>query len=159
MIRQKGTVRKMFSILLVSHGALAHAMEESAQMVQGPCGAVHTMEITPDMSVESIEQDLRDTLRELGTAGDTVVLSDLPLGTPFNVLFRLMREAEFLHITGANLPLFLELRALCKSGAPLAAVRRTLITEAREKMFSVNDFCESLRQAEQGNKGEERADV
>ena len=159
MIRQKGTVRKMFSILLVSHGALAHAMEESARMLQGPCEAVHTMEITPDMSVESIERALRDTLRELGAAGDTVVLSDLPLGTPFNVLLRLMRETEFLHITGANLPLFLELRALCKSGAPLAAVRRALVSEAREKMFSVNDFCEPLRHPEQGTKGKGRADV
>ena len=159
MIRRKETVRKMFSILLVSHGALAHAMEESAQMVQGPCGAVHTMEIMPDMSVESIEQNLRDTLRELQSEGDTVVLSDIPLGTPFNVLLRLMREMEFLHITGANMPLFLELRALCKSGAPLTAVQEMLIPEARKKMFSVNDFCESLRHAEQGTKGEKKANV
>lgn len=134
-------------------------MEESARMLQGPCEAVHTMEITPDMSVECIEQSLRDTLRELQREGDIAVLSDTPLGTPFNVLLRLMRETEFLHITGGNLPLFLELRALCKSGAPLSAAQGTLISEAREKMFSVNDFCESLRHPEQGNKGEERADV
>lgn len=134
-------------------------MEESARMLQGPCEAVHTMEITPDMSVECIEQSLRDTLRELQREGDIAVLSDIPLGTPFNVLLRLMRETEFLHITGGNLPLFLELRALCKSGAPLSAAQETLIAEAREKMFSVNDFCESLRHPEQGNKGEERADV
>ena len=149
----------MFSILLVSHGALAHAMEESAQMLQGSCAAVHTMEITPDMSVERFEQSLHDALWELRAKGDIVVLSDIPLGTPFNVRLRLMRETEVLHITGANLPLFLELRALCKSGTPLAAAQETLITEAREKMFSVNDFCESLRHLEQGNKGEKRADV
>lgn len=137
-------MQPMFSILLVSHGPLARAMETSAEMVQGPCGAVHTMEITPEMSVEHIESVLRDTLRQLRLQGDAVVFSDMPLGTPFNVLLRLMQETEFLHITGANLPLFLELRALCSSGAPLATAQETLIAASREKMFSVNDFCRTL---------------
>ena len=97
----------MFRILLVSHGALAAAMLESAEMIAGPQEGVKALCLSPEDAPESFRERVAAVLEEW-KAEDVLVLSDIRSGTPFNAAGSLMQEYPFRHISGVNLAMLIE---------------------------------------------------
>lgn len=135
----------MFSVLLISHGTLASSMLESAKMIQGHGRKAHVIEIDRYTEKENLKKQIKQKIGELSMDGKVVVLTDIPLGTPFNVVVSLMSELDFIHLTGMNLSMVLELLLICEDDISIEEYSIEIMKRAKEKMFHVNEFCENLQ--------------
>lgn len=97
----------MISILLVSHGNLAAAMLESAEMIVGKQPEVYVFGFQQAEAPEALSERLKGALNTLRPQ-DVLLLSDIRSGTPFNVAGSLMQTYDFRHISGVNLAMLIE---------------------------------------------------
>ena len=97
----------MFQLLLISHGKLAEAMLESAEMIIGPQQDVQTLCLNPEDTPEDFREKIARIL-EPWKDENVMVLSDIRSGTPFNAAASLMQSFDFRHISGINLGMLIE---------------------------------------------------
>lgn len=97
----------MFQLLLISHGKLAEAMLESAEMIIGPQKDVQTLCLNPEETPEDFREKIAHIL-EPWKDENVMVLSDIRSGTPFNAAASLMQSFDFRHISGINLGMLIE---------------------------------------------------
>ncbi len=97
----------MISILIVSHGNLAAAMLNSAELIVGHQQNAAALCFDVSQAPEVFKDQLQDEL-EHRKDGDILLFSDIRSGTPFNVAGSLMQEYDFRHISGVNLALLIE---------------------------------------------------
>ncbi|MEQ2443082.1 hypothetical protein WMO64_06330 [Pseudoflavonifractor sp. CLA-AP-H29] len=136
----------MISIILVSHGPLAKALLESAQMVAGRQKQVYALGLEPLETAEHFKARVQAQLERCLIRGGVVLVSDLLLGTPFNVSAELMQTHQFRHLTAMSLPLLLNLLSARESKTDLAALCRGALEKASAQMMDVNDFVGGLSQ-------------
>jgi mannose/fructose/sorbose-specific phosphotransferase system IIA component len=98
----------MINVVLVSHGELGDALIRAAQMIAGPAEQVFSVPLLPGESPESFGDKLTGALQEI-EGEETLVLIDLFGGTPYNVAARRVLQENVECVTGANLPMLLEL--------------------------------------------------
>jgi PTS system mannose-specific IIA component len=98
----------MINVVLVSHGELGDALIRAAEMIAGPAEQVFSVPLLPGESPESFGDKLAGALQ--GIEGEeTLILIDLFGGTPYNVAARRVLQETVECVTGANLPMLLEL--------------------------------------------------
>ena len=78
----------MVSVLLISHGDMADAMVRSAEMIVGHQAQVEGLSLLPTDSAEEFRKKVKDKIAELRSEDGLIILSDFPLGTPFNTPFQ-----------------------------------------------------------------------
>jgi mannose/fructose/sorbose-specific phosphotransferase system IIA component len=98
----------MINIVLVSHGELGDALIRAAEMIAGPAERVFSVPLLPGESPESFGDKLTVALQDI-EGEETLVLIDLFGGTPYNVAARRVLQENVECVTGANLPMLLEL--------------------------------------------------
>lgn len=134
----------MFSIILVSHAAVSAAMADSARMIAGEQEGLYSLEIMPGDSTDVLSSRLEQLLASAIQKGEAVVLSDFPLGTPFNLTCSLMQKYSFYHLTGMNMPLLIELLNNRRSSEPVGEICRRCTEAAKEQMFNINEYIKGL---------------
>jgi PTS system mannose-specific IIA component len=98
----------MINIVIVSHSDLGDALIRATEMIAGPVERLFSVSLLPDESPEGFGEKLATALR--GIEGqETLVLVDLPGGTPYNVVARHVLKGNVECVTGVNLPMLLEL--------------------------------------------------
>lgn len=97
----------MAGIVILGHGEFPAALKSSAQMIAGELAQVRTEGLFPGET----PQTFRDKVQVLfDEEVPQIVLTDLPGGTPDNVMALLSKQyPDVLVISGASLPLVLEL--------------------------------------------------
>lgn len=130
----------MISIILVSHGPLAKALLESAQMVAGRQKQVYALGLEPLETAEHFKARVQAQLERSLTQGEVILVSDLILGTPFNVSAELMQDHRFRHLTSMSLPLLVNLLSARETEEDLSALCRDALAKAAAQMMDVNDF-------------------
>lgn len=105
----------------------------------------HTIEIDYDTAAEVVSWEIRDKLQSLLTQGEVVVLTDFPVGTPFNLVCALRRQWEFIHMTGINIPLLLGLAMGNEKEKSVAGLCREVLDRAKLQLCNVEELA---RQAE-----------
>ena len=98
----------MINILIVSHADLGHALIRAAEMIVGPIESIAAVSLLPGESPEGFEEKLDAVLAKFEGEG-TLILIDLFGGTPYNVAVRRVLQDNVECVTGANLPMVLEL--------------------------------------------------
>ena len=99
----------MFNIIVFTHGSLGRELVKTSEMIVGEHEGVEAFSVMPGCDLESLRESIRDSLTQSGKARKSVlVLTDLPYGTPFNIMAALRESCEFRHITGVNLTLLTE---------------------------------------------------
>ena len=102
----------MFSLFIMTHGDFSESIYRSLCALSCCSLDVHTFCIDEDTDVREYETMVRREIDDVLKKGlDIVVLTDIQLGTPFNVAMRIMKDYPIYHITGINLPLLLHLNA------------------------------------------------
>jgi len=130
----------MYQLLLVSHGKLAEAMLESAEMIAGPQEEVRTLCLNPGDSPEYFKEQIIEILE--GWEGeDVMVLSDIRSGTPFNAASSLMQRFAFRHISGFNLGMLIE-ALIDRDYMTADETGNTLMTLAGLSILDVNTLLE-----------------
>ncbi len=102
----------MVNIILATHGPLAKALLDSAEMIYGEMD-IETVSLTPDMSFERFTEIASELLEK--HEGDTLVLTDLFGGTPCNVFTALTRKYNHDVVAGINLPALIEVYSSSRS--------------------------------------------
>jgi mannose/fructose/sorbose-specific phosphotransferase system IIA component len=98
----------MINIVIVSHADLGDALIRAAEMIAGSAEGLYSVSLLPEDSPETFGEKLETALQEIEEE-ETLVLIDLFGGTPYNVAARQVLKENVECVTGANLPMLLEL--------------------------------------------------
>lgn len=131
----------MISFVIASHGPLAGALICSVEMVVGRRPELYAAEIMPEDSLDGYKRRLAELLDRLLAQGEVVLLSDFPLGTPFNAALSL-RQGRFRHLTGANAPMLFALLDPANQALGLDGLCQAAVRQARKKTLFVNKLGE-----------------
>jgi mannose PTS system EIIA component len=97
---------KLNTIILITHGPLAQALLESAEMILGEQRGVQAICLGREDNLETARARVSEALR---AAGDGVlVLADLFGGTASNAAAWALQGSKFELVAGVNLPMLLE---------------------------------------------------
>jgi PTS system mannose-specific IIA component len=98
----------MINIVVVSHADLGDALFHAAEMIVGATEGLYSVSLLPEDSPEGFGEKLEAALRPI-EGEETLILIDLFGGTPYNVAARQVLKENVECVTGANLPMLLEL--------------------------------------------------
>lgn len=135
----------MVSVLLISHGDMAAAMVRSAAMLLGRQPRLKGLSLLPSDSAEGFWGKLERAAAKLDCGEGLVILSDFPLGTPFNTALRLQSGAAVQHLTGMSMPMLLAiLRDRADPSLTAEKLSERALAAAAKESFSVNQFIKAL---------------
>lgn len=98
----------MIKIIVISHGSLSQSLVESAELIAGKADNVETFGLNAGDDIEVFKEKIEKSIAEGMKDSELLVLTDLMYGTPFNIVSSLMEDYKFHHMTGVNLPIYLE---------------------------------------------------
>jgi mannose/fructose/sorbose-specific phosphotransferase system IIA component len=107
----------MINIVIVSHADLGDALIRAAEMIAGSAEGLYSVPLLPEDSPETFGEKLEAALQEI-QGQETLILIDLFGGTPYNVATRQVLKENVECVTGANLPMLLELMMSRDGGSP-----------------------------------------
>ena len=122
----------MINVVVVSHGNLGSALIRAAELITGPAEGLFAVALHPDDSPEGFGHRLAATMDAL-VGQETLVLIDLFGGTPYNVAARQVLKPNVECVTGANLPMLLEL-IMTREGASLPELAASITQVGRESI-------------------------
>lgn len=100
----------MTGIIVTGHGSYATGITSGLKLLAGEPEHYRAVDFLPEDSTESLEEKLRDAIKQLAECDKLLILADLVGGSPFNVSLRLKLSGEWNMevIGGCNLPVVLE---------------------------------------------------
>jgi len=122
----------MVNIVLVSHADLGDALIRAAEMIAGQTEGLYSVSLLPGESPESFGEKLEAALQEI-EGQETLVLIDLFGGTPYNVAARQVLKEHVECVTGANLPMLLEL-VMARDDATLSELAEEIAQAGQESV-------------------------
>jgi len=122
----------MINIVIVSHADLGDALIRAVEMIVGSTEGLYSVSLLPDDSPESFGEKLEAALQEI-KGQETLVLIDLFGGTLYNVAARQVLKENVECVTGANLPMLLEL-TMSRDGASLPELAEDIARAGRESV-------------------------
>lgn len=82
----------MVTVILVSHGGMAKGMVESTTMLIGDQPDLDFITFEPGEGPDDLTAKVEKRLKEELEKGDVIIMTDIPNGTPFNCVSRLMEH-------------------------------------------------------------------
>lgn len=103
----------MINVIVASHGPMAEAMLETANMIVGELPYCFAVTLTGEAGIEGFRQDFATVLAQASEHADGVlVLCDMQSGTPWNVActwaFSAKTSPPVAVLGGVNLPMLLQ---------------------------------------------------
>lgn len=99
-------------VLLLSHGAIAAALQTEALRILPRADAVDILGVGPEDGCETVADRLRGAIERLDCGDGVLVLTDIEGATPCNQMTRLLAQVEYRSrvrlVTGLNLPMLLK---------------------------------------------------
>ncbi|MCE5274997.1 MAG: PTS sugar transporter subunit IIA [Syntrophaceae bacterium] len=95
----------MVGIIVVAHGGLAQAFEETAEMIVGPTEGFKSCSFTQGSDVDSLRKMLKSSIKEVNRGKGVIILTDMFGGTPSNISLSFLENGKVEVITGVNLPM------------------------------------------------------
>ena len=97
----------MINLILISHGAFAAGIREAAEMILGEQECLTVFGLYPGDTAESFSSKLEKAIDDFGDPANTLLLADLPSGTPSNTAMLMVVKRGVHAISGYNLPALL----------------------------------------------------
>ncbi|WP_077602646.1 PTS sugar transporter subunit IIA [Oceanobacillus sojae] len=101
----------MVDVILISHGDFCQGLLQSLKMVAGEDFGVKAVSLNEGEAPEEFREKLAESIKENHTDNEqeTIILSDIPGGTPFQSAAYLAKQYKISLISGMNLPMLLTL--------------------------------------------------
>jgi PTS system mannose-specific IIA component len=122
----------MVNIVIVSHADLGDALIRAVEMIAGQAEGLYSVSLFPGDSPEGLGEKLEAALQEI-EGQETLVLIDLFGGTPYNVAACQVLKENVECVTGANLPMLLEL-VTSRDGASLPELAKEIAQAGQESV-------------------------
>lgn len=134
----------MITVILVSHGRMAKGMKESAEMLIGEQPSLQSIAFESDEGPEDLMVKVEKQLKPALENGEVIVMTDIPNGTPFNSVCRLMENYRFYHLTGMNLAMVIDVVSRLDYGSAAQELCEGTIAPSREAIIDVNAWMKEL---------------
>ena len=121
-------------VIAVSHGSYSKGLVDSVQMLVGEQESLVAYGLFPEQTVATLTEIL--------------FLTDLFHGSPFNAVVSLMRDHEFHHITGINIPLAVEVMMGRYADKSAEEICRGIMEAAPDTVKYVNDLFDDEEEEE-----------
>ena len=150
-------------VIAVSHGSYSKGLVDSVQMLVGEQEIFTTEEAqNDDLELLKYKEELKNAEKKVATlteqlereVNDTpegeeiLFLTDLFHGSPFNAVVSLMRDHEFHHITGINIPLAVEVMMGRYADKSAEEICRGIMEAAPDTVKYVNDLFDDEEEEE-----------
>ena len=122
----------MVNIVIVSHADLGDALIRAVEMIAGQAEGLYSVSLFPGDSPEGLGEKLEAALQEI-EGQETLVLIDLFGGTPYNVAACQVLKENVECVTGANLPMLLEL-VMSRDGVSLPELAKEIAQAGQESV-------------------------
>ena len=130
----------MIEVIIITHGNLAVALKESAELIVGEQEHIHTFCLKHGDSVDELKENINKTISHCLRQGNEVIaLTDMFSGSPFNAATANMSELGFIHITGVNLPMLLEV-LLLRQSVDIEDICEMVVEKGRNSIKLVNEL-------------------
>lgn len=143
----------MIGIIVTGHGNFATGLTSGLKLLAGDLEHYVAVDFAPEDSIEGLNRNLKDALKQLDSCEAIVVFADLTGGSPFNVASRIKLEAKNRLVEvagGTNLPVILNAymtRGVVSNAVELvdlslAAGKEQMIRVRTETGKAADDDCE-----------------
>ncbi len=132
----------MIYVVLVSHGDLSSQLIKSAEMIAGESEGVYSVSLYPGETPEDFEKKLNLVLDKIGDE-ETIILMDIFSGTPYNVSARQVMRDNVECITGANLPMLIEL-LMTRDGSSLSELAESISQAGQESIKNLKPMFKQV---------------
>ena len=133
----------MSKVVLVTHGKLADGILSAAQLIVGEQSDVKTFGVELGCDLEKLKKGITDLLEEYSKENEfVVIMTDIFYGTPFNIITSLMESYDFIHITGINLGIVLEV--LMKKDELSNRELNQIIEQGKQGIVNCSDIISKL---------------
>lgn len=130
----------MNTIILITHGPLAQALLESAEMILGEQTDVQTICLGREDNLETARARVAEALRAAGDGA--LVLADLFGGTASNAAAWALQGSRFELVAGVNLPMLLEV-LMNRERLDAAALAELAVQRGRQSVTDVGAMISS----------------
>ena len=127
----------MINILIVTHGDFGKELLKSSEMIIGKIDNVECISFNLGDNYADLCKKVEDSIQRVDKE-DLIVFTDMYGGSPFNAVSKLMKNKEFFHITGINLPLFIDI-AINKNTYTIDDIADKIIKNGKKSIVFVND--------------------
>ena len=133
----------MSKVILVTHGKLAEGILSAAQLIVGDQTDVKIFGVELGCDLEKLKKGITDLLEEYSKENEfVVIMTDIFYGTPFNIITSLMESYDFIHITGINLGIVLEV--LMKKDELCNDELNQIIEQGKQGIVNCSDIINKL---------------
>lgn len=127
----------MISILIVSHGNFGKELLKSSEMIIGKIQNVECISFNLGDKFTDLCKKVEESIKKVGN-NDLIVFTDMYGGSTFNAVDKMMKSSNFYHISGVNLPLFMDI-ALNKDSYNMNEIIEKIIKNGKKSIVFVND--------------------
>ena len=127
-------------IIMTSHGSLASSMMETAGLIIEMRDEVYCLELKEEESLEDFKCRLGKLIQCVkGDSDKVIIVSDMPLATPFNAATMLMQKYNIYHLTGMSMQMLTFLLQKDNSYMEEENLCREALAKAKEQTLYLND--------------------
>lgn len=126
----------MFTIIVVGHGEFSIGLKNAAEMI---LGEQENMIAVPLLPIDSPQTYLEKLNEAVNPYDELVILADLKGGTPANLASFVVKEKKCKCITGANLPMLLEMICSRMNGMTIEESILQAINVGNSGICEIND--------------------
>jgi len=140
------TVRKY---LIATHGSFAKGIKSSLDLIIGSIENVFLIEAYLDGN-QSIEDELQNILKTMGTTDELIIFTDLMGGSITNQAVRFALKEHVHVVSGINLPLLIEV-LMADPEIPIEQVIEEAIIQAQLQIVYVNRLMNPKKEGDSGD--------
>ncbi|MEA4933710.1 MAG: PTS sugar transporter subunit IIA [Lawsonibacter sp.] len=133
----------MVELIVVTHGSVADALKETAEMLVGEQGHIRTFGLHLGESVDELREKVAAAIEVAHGQGEVMVITDMLAGSPFNIASSLMSRYQFEHLTGINFPVFLEILSN-RDECTAAQLMEMATSSGRDTLMDARKFFEEV---------------
>jgi PTS system mannose-specific IIA component len=128
-------------LLLLSHGPLAASLRETIQKLEpDEPEDVGALSLEWDEAPERASRRLQKAIAAADRGAGVVLLTDLFGGTPSNLALAFLDPGRIEIVSGVNLPMLINARALASEGKSAREIAHTLVERGRRAILAAGEL-------------------